>query len=150
MKKIILALLFATTLISCTQNEGTDTSVDSKVLIVGKWDLISDTYGTANNPAEMITTCKEAFWQFDFKNNKDMVFRSTSDDPSLGISQCDPKLLDYTYSINNEVLTMTPVNTGYSTLGGFIESVSSTRLVIRFGIDANQKFRKFTFKRQVN
>lgn len=150
MKNIILALLFATSFISCTQNEGGNTPEDPKVSILGKWNLISDTYGNNSSSVEMLTTCKEAFWQFDFKNNKDMVFRSTSDDPLLAVSQCNPKLLDYTYSISNESLTMTPVNTGYSALSGFIESVSSTRLVIRFGIDANQKFRKFTFKRQVN
>jgi len=150
MKKIILALLFATTLISCTQNEGANTPEDPKVSILGKWNLISDTYGNNTSSAEMLTTCKEAFWQFDFKNNKDMVFRSTSDDPLLGVSQCNPKLLDYTYSISNDALTMTPVNSGYTAFGGYIESVSSTQLVIRSGIDANQKFRKFTFKRQVN
>lgn len=147
MKKIILALLFATSLISCTQNEGANTPGDPTVLILGKWNLISDTYGTQNNPEEMITTCQLAFWQFDFKNNKEMIFRATGDDPSTIISQCDPKMLAYTYTINNNLLMMTPVNSGYSEFGGFIESVSSTRLVIKSGIDEYKKYRKFTFKK---
>ena len=48
------------------------------------------------------------------------------------LSKCHPKMLSYTYTINNNLLIMTPVNSGYSELGGFIQSVSSTTLVIKF------------------
>jgi|GEM_PF-6230172 hypothetical protein len=148
MKKIILFLLLTTSLISCTQNEGSKTPADMQVLILGKWNLVSDTFGTANNPVENITTCQKEFWQFDFKNNNEIVFRSTSDDPSLTSSQCDPKLLNYTYSISNGTLIMTPVNGGYSAFTGIIKSLSNTQLVLRGGIDTNNKFRTFTFKKQ--
>jgi hypothetical protein len=50
MEKIILALLFTTTFISCSKNDGATTPIDTQVLILGKWNLISDTFGTANNP----------------------------------------------------------------------------------------------------
>lgn len=148
MKKIILFLLLTTSLISCTQNEGSNTPVDTQVLILGKWNLVSDTFGTANNPVENITTCQKEFWQFDFKNNNEIVFRSTSDDPSLTSGQCAPQFLNYTYSINNGSLIMTPVNSGYSAFGGVIKSLSSTELVLRGGIDTNNTFRTFTFKKE--
>ena len=141
MKKIILVLLFTTSLISCTQNEGANTPGDSTVLILGKWNLVSDTYGNDSLFDEMLTTCQQGFWQFDFKNNKEIVFRTTSDDPSLGLTQCNPKLLAYTYTINNDLLMMTPVNSGYSETGWYIQSVSSTTLVLKSGVDNNRKFR---------
>jgi len=149
MKKLVYIFSIAfLMLLSCSQNENPDNPEDYKASILGKWNLISDTYGTENNPVEDITSCQLAFWQFDFKNNKDMVFKSTSDDPSLGISQCDPKLLDYTYSINNDLITMTPVNSGYSAFKGFIKSLSSTQLVISSGKDNLNKYRIFTFKKE--
>ena len=43
---------------------------------------------------------------------------------------------------------MTPVNSGYSAFGGVIKSLSSTELVLRGGIDTNNKFRTFTFKKE--
>ena len=150
MKKIIFALLFAATLISCTQNEGADTPGDSTVLLLGKWNLISDTYGTATKYDEMLTTCKQEYWQWDFKNSKEMIFRATSDDPSLALNQCNPKLNAYTYTIKNDLLVLTPVNSGYTGADGYIESVSNTTLVFKSRIDEYQKFRKFTFKRQLN
>ena len=63
------------------------------------------------------------------------------------LSKCHPKMLSYTYTINNNLLIMTPVNSGYSELGGFIQSVSSTTLVIKSGIDEYKKYRKFTLKK---
>ena len=68
-----------TSLISCPQNG--NTAVNIEVLILGKWNLISNKYGPINNPEEMITTCELAFWQFNFKNNNEIVFRATGDVP---------------------------------------------------------------------
>jgi hypothetical protein len=82
------------------------------------------------------------------KNNNEIVYRSTSDDPSLTSGQCAPQFLNYTYSINNGSLIMTPVNSGYSAFGGVIKSLSSTELVLRGGIDTNNTFRTFTFKKE--
>ena len=150
MKKIILVLLFTTSLISCTQNDGANTPGDSTDLISGKWNLVSDTYGNDSLFDEMLTTCQQGFWQFDFKNNKEIVFRTTSDGPSLGLTQCNPKLLAYTYTINNDLLMMTPVNSGYSETGWYSQSVSSTTLVLKSGVDNNINFRNFTVKKQMN
>ena len=44
-KIIILFLLLTTALISCTQNGNDNTAVNTEVLILGKWNLISDKYG---------------------------------------------------------------------------------------------------------
>jgi hypothetical protein len=150
MKNIILALLFAISLISCTQNESVNNPKNTDVLVLGKWNLISDTYGTINNPTEEITTCQSALWQFDFKNSKEMIVRTTSDDPSLEISQCNPVLLGYTYSINNDLIIMTPINSEYSAFAGYIKSLSSTQLVISSEKDELNKYRIFTFKKQIN
>lgn len=150
MKKI-LSIISITFLIlqscSSSNSEETNNTADSKVLILGKWNLISDKMGTANNPIESITTCQKAFWQFDFKNNSELVIRATSDDPSLTSSQCAPALHDYNYSINNGLLTYTPVNTGYQGGGLKIKSLSSTQLVLRAGNDNDNTFREFTFKK---
>ena len=149
MKKIIY-LLSVTFLIlqSCSSDSSKNSENINNTLLLGKWNLVSDCFGTANNPIESITTCQKAFWQFDFKNNNELIFRSTSDDPSLTSSQCDPKLLNYTYSINNETLTMTPVSTGYQAGILKIKSLSSTQLVLRAGNDNDNTFRKFTFKKE--
>lgn len=147
MKKIITLILGITLVYSCSSGDSNNSTNFDNTLLLGKWDLVSDKIGTANNPIETITYCKQAFWQFDFKNNNDLVFRSTSDDPSLTSGQCEPELLNYTYSINNEILTMTPVNNGYN--GGIlkIKSLSSTQLVLRAGNDTDNTFRMFTFKK---
>jgi hypothetical protein len=153
MKKI-LSLISITFLIlqscSSSNSEEANNSADSKVLILGKWNLVSDKMGTANNPIENITTCQKAFWQFDFKNNSELDMITTSDDPSLTLNQCTANLFNYTYSIDKDILTYTPVNTGNQVgqAGGLkIKSVSSTQLVLRAGNDNDNTFREFTFKK---
>lgn len=150
MKKLIYLFGISFLMLQSCSSGDKDTTPpgDSTVLILGKWNLVSDTYGNDSLFDEMLTTCQQGFWQFDFENNKEIIFRTTSDDPSLGLAQCNPKLLAYTYTINNDLLMMTPVNSGYSETGCFIQSVSSTTLVLKSGVDSNRKFRKFTFKKE--
>ncbi len=150
MKKLIYLLSITFLLLqacSPSDNGEANNTADSKVLILGKWNLVSDKVGTANNPIESITTCQKTFWQFEFKNNIELVMRTTSDDPSLTSSQCNPALRNYTYSINNGLLSFTPVNTGYQAGILKIKSLSSTQLVLRAGNDNDNTFREFTFKK---
>ena len=151
-KIIILFLLLTTSLISCTQNgnDNDNSTVNTEVLILGKWNLISDKYGPINNPTEIITTCQLAFWQFNFISNDELICRGTSDDPSLNISQCNPMYSDWTYSINNGLLTRTPVNpvqSGNSTEPVWvIKSISSTQLII--STQMNSTVRILTFNKE--
>jgi hypothetical protein len=149
-KIIILFILLTTSLISCTQNGSDNTTVNTEVLILGKWNLISDKYGPINNPTEIITTCQLAFWQFNFVSSDELICRGTSDDPSLNISQCDPRYGEWTYSINNGLLTMTPVNpvqSGNSPEPVWtIKSISSTQLII--STQMNTTVRILTFNKE--
>jgi hypothetical protein len=155
MKKILFLISITFLLLqscSSSNSEETNNTADSKVLILGKWNLVSDKMGTANNPIESITTCQKAYWQFDFKNNSELVMRTTSDDPLLTSSQCEPAMRNYTYSIDQSMLIMTPVNstpvnTGYEARTLKIKSLSSTQLVLRAGNDNDNTFREFTFKK---
>jgi hypothetical protein len=148
MKKIIYLLSVTFLMLqSCSSGESNNSTNFDYSLLLGKWDLVSDKVGTANNPIESITYCQQTFWQFDFINNNELVFRSTSDDPSLTFSECEPELLNFTYSINNEILTMTPVNNGYILGILKIKSLSSTQLVLRAGNDTDNTFRMFTFEK---
>jgi hypothetical protein len=148
MKKIFYVLSISFLILqSCSSGDSNNSTNFDNTLLLGKWDLVSDKIGTANNPIEKITYCQQAFWQFDFKNNNELVFRSTSDDPSLTSGQCGPELLNYTYTINNEILTMTPVNSGYNGGNFKIKSLSSTQLVLRAGNDTDNTFRLFTFEK---
>ena len=154
MKKLIYLLSVTFLLLqSCSSGDSNNSTNVDNTLLLGKWDLVSDKMGTANNPIESITTCQKALWQFDFKNNSELVMSTTSDDPSLTLNQCDPALRNYTYAINNDMLTITPVNsnpvnTGYQVTSLKIKSLSSTQLVLRAGNDTDNTFRMFTFKKQ--
>lgn len=148
MKKLIYLLSVTFLMLqSCSSDSSKNSENVNNTLLLGKWNLVSDFDGTANNPIETITTCQKEFWQFDFKNSNELIFRTTSDDPSLTLNQCSPTLLNYTYSISNETLTMTPVNTGYQAGILKIKSLSSNQLVLRAGNDNDNTFRMLTFKK---
>ncbi|WP_396170143.1 lipocalin family protein [Flavobacterium sp.] len=149
-KKLIYILSITFILLqSCSSRDDSNTpQLISDGLLVGKWNLISNTYGKIDNPIEDITTCQSAFWQFDFKNSKEIVFRATTDDPSTLLANCDPKLLNYTYTVTNDLLSITPVNSGYSGAAFFIKSLTITKLVLSSGKDEYNKYSIWTFKKQ--
>ena len=146
MKKLIYLLCVTFLMLqSCSSDSSKNSENINNTLLLGKWNLVSDFDGTANNPIETITTCQKEFWQFDFKNSNELIFRTTSDDPSLTLNQCSPILINYTYSINNETVTMTPVKPDYKGGSLKIKSISSTQLVLTN--DNGDTFRMLTFKK---
>ena len=96
---------------------------------------------------ESITLCQTEFWQYDFNSNSNLIFRSTSDDPSLEYSECAPVFTNYTYSIEDNILTMIPNDTNYQTKIIEIESISNSTLVLGT-LDKVNFYRRFTFEKE--
>ena len=155
--KNLLFILNISFLVLFSCSSGDDSPKNEDYSLIGKWNLVSDISQYANNYTEGITTCQLGFWQFEFKNSEDMVFRYTSDDPSLNIGECDPQLFDYTYTINTDYfnyqqkekksLYLVPVNSGYSEIRLFIDSLSDTHLILHDEMNENGYYRKLIFKK---
>lgn len=93
-------------LFSCSSdNDGNNIDPTS---ILGKWNLVSVIEANNNGDIlESITVCQEAYWQYNFVNDSELIWRSTSDDPELDISECNPGFSNGTYSIDNNIITIT-------------------------------------------
>lgn len=147
MKKLFYIFTLAFFILSsCSSTSDTEDS-NSEVLIIGKWNLNSDKFKNGDVLEESITLCQFEFWQFDFSSTSNLTFRGTSDDPTLEYDECDPVFANYTYLIENNILTMIPNETNLQTSIIEIEDISNSKLVLGT-LDKVNFYRQFTFDRE--
>lgn len=98
MKKSILLLAFVlTTLFSCSNSD--DNSSQTQVSIIGKWKLLSSSTGT-------LSTCNLDNATFQFLANN----TSVETDGHLSGSKCIQSSYNGTYTLNNNILSITQLN----------------------------------------
>jgi hypothetical protein len=133
-------------LFSCSSEDDSNNSSESA--LIGVWNLISDKDVYGNSSVELITTCQLAYWQWNFLNDSDLIFRSTSDDPSLELNECDPNFYNGNYSVDDNEITMIIIrDDGNETITVRIESLSNSTLVLRLLPDEEDYYRQFTLEK---
>lgn len=140
--KLILLVITMATLGACSSDDsGSD---DTDVSILGRWDLKSDKWTNSNGDVEeLMTVCKLEYWYFDFKNNTDLVWGASSDEPGLDLLDCKPDSSSFKYKMDDDILTITD-SRGTEIL--IIELLSEDTLIVRSQKD-EFGHRQFTFKK---